>query len=1178
MIHDYIKYDSEYSKILSSVKEQNAAQNKHHIFVSGLCTGASDALLCSLIKDVSPLSASQLILCQNDKECAAVSKMLSEQGLDFPYYRARDFVFTNIFSSYTEECSRLKILHSLCFGKCDGVVTTPSALLQFTMPKSILEQNIVSLEFGQQMPPQELVSRLVYMGYSRTDLVDAPGQFSARGDIVDVLVPIADENDGHAIRIEFFGDEIDRIGLFDINTQRVSENIKKVQIFPVREVLYSDTERELIKKSITQLLKKEKDVEKIKELRSELSACELSTLPFADKYISLIYDKPATLIDYLFGKTVTYIIGSTAVRSALEASSKLSDENIESMISERSVSAKYARYSLGINDFDYFFSKHVTVHLDSFLSGATYTKTSVIFGMQTKQSSVGSNLALLCEDIDNYIRASYKIIVGCTSHSEMQNLAGMFRDKDISVSECYEELPCVGKLQGKIVYITKSTLKEGFELAGARFAYVCFSERTATNKSRLVSAKRKKHASGKKLTSYADLSEGDYVVHEAYGIGIYKGLTKITSADGITKEYITIQYAGADKLFVPAERLEKISKYIGAHSDDGLLKLSKMGGAEWHKQTSKAKASVKKMAKELIELYARRMRKSGFAYPPDDALQQEFDSAFPYEETVSQLEAIDAIKHDMMRAVPMDRLLCGDVGYGKTEVALRAAFKAVEAGKQVAILCPTTILAYQHFRTALSRFGSFPVRIDMISRFRSTKEQKEILRRLKRGDIDIIIGTHKLVYGDVEFKDLGLLIIDEEQRFGVAQKEKLKQFATDIDVLSLSATPIPRTLNMAMGGIRDMSVLDEVPGDRVPVQTYVLEYDASLIYEAIRKELSRGGQVFYLYNKVDDINDVAARIASAIDGINIAVAHGQMDKSEIEDIWQQLVDGKIDVLVCTSIIETGVDVPNANTLIVENADRLGLSQLHQLRGRVGRSSRRAYAYFTYRYGKVLTEIAEKRLRAIREYSQFGAGFKVALRDLEIRGAGNMLGAEQHGHLDAVGYDMYIKLLNEAVLEEKGIVKEEKPPCKIELSVDAYIPERYIASASVRMEMYKRIALILGEEDAEDLRDEMTDRFGDYPKETDTLIEIAVIKAIAEKCGFERIVQSDGQLNFYLSEMKVEIWSSIDLPPDYKLRAVLTSGACMNVKIPRKTTSVECAMRVVNAYFEKYSQNGNLNNT
>ena len=1172
MIHDFVRYDSEYKKILSAIEYQLGMQKKHRIFVSGLCSGAVDALVCSFTSDLYyKHSAPFLVLCGNDKECARVSALFAEQGIYCPYYRSREFVFSNISASHADECGRLSVLHSLIHGGCQGVVTTPSALLQFTISPELLLQNTLKLESGCEYDPSEISKQLVYMGYTRTELVDSHSQFSVRGDIIDICFPSLEGDGEKAVRIEFFGDEIDRIGYFDINTQRVVENCQEVTVIPVREVLYSDDDREQIISAISNLKKRAKDEEVLKLLSQELDSCELSAIPVADKYISLIYKSSSTLLDYLSEKTVSFVIGSNAVRSQLEASCKLLEENIESLLESKTINPKYARYGLGIADFDDYFTKHVSLHLDSFLSGATYSKTSVIFGMRTRQSSATENIELLCEDIESYVHGSYKIVVGCASTTEMQNLSAVLRDKNISVSECYDSLPEADKLIPKVVYITKATLREGFELSAARFSYICFSQKAAANRSKLISAKRKKYSQGKKITSYADLSEGDYVVHESYGIGIYKGLTKITSTDGVTKEYITIQYAGADKLFIPAERIELISKYIGAHSDDGLLKLSKMGGAEWHKQTSKAKASVKKMAKELIELYARRMRKSGFAYPPDDALQAEFDSSFPYEETSSQLEAIDAIKHDMMRAVPMDRLLCGDVGYGKTEVALRAAFKAVEAGKQVALLCPTTILAYQHYQNALSRFGSFPVRVDMISRFRSAKEQKEILRRLKRGDIDIIIGTHKLVYGDVEFKDLGLLIIDEEQRFGVAQKEKLKQFATDIDVLSLSATPIPRTLNMAMGGIRDMSVLDEVPGERIPVQTYVLEYDESVIYEAIRRELSRGGQVFYLYNKVDDINNVAAKIADAIDGINIAVAHGQMDKTEIEGIWQQLIEGNIDVLVCTSIIETGVDVSNANTLIVENADRLGLSQLHQLRGRVGRSSRRAYAYFTYRRGKVLTEIAEKRLKAIRDYAQFGAGFKVALRDLEIRGAGNMLGAEQHGHLDAVGYDMYIKLLNEAVLEEKGEKIPEKIECKLDIKVNAYIPDTYISSTSVRMEMYKRIALILSREDADDLRDEMLDRFGEYPPEVDALVGVAELKALAQNAGIERILHNEGNVSIFPKDMKFELWSMLDLGKvDYKLRVNLTNGACMNFKIPKGSNVLDSSLHVIGNYLEQLS--------
>ncbi|MBQ5809259.1 MAG: transcription-repair coupling factor, partial [Clostridia bacterium] len=603
-----------------------------------------------------------------------------------------------------------------------------------------------------------------------------------------------------------------------------------------------------------------------------------------------------------------------------------------------------------------------------------------------------------------------------------------------------------------------------------------------------------------------------------------------------------------------------------AHSDDGLLKLSKMGGAEWKHAKSRAKSAVSDMAKELIKLYAERMRLPGFAFPKDDDYQREFELAFEYEETDSQLDAILDIKEDMQQPHPMDRLLCGDVGYGKTEVALRAAFKAMEAGKQVALLCPTTILAFQHYTTALARMRDFPIRIEMISRFRTPKQQAEILRKLKRGDIDLIVGTHTLLYGKAEFKDLGLVIIDEEQRFGVAQKERLKQAASGVDVLMLSATPIPRTLSMAIGGIRDMSILDTPPVDRQPVQTYVLEYDALIIEDAIRRELSRGGQVFYLYNRTESINRIAARIAERVPGARVAVAHGQMDKDEIEDVWRSLVNAEIDVLVCTSIIETGVDVPNANTLIIEDADRLGLSQLHQLRGRVGRSGRRAFAYFTFREGKALTEIAEKRLNAIREYAQFGAGFRVALRDLEIRGAGNMLGAEQHGHLDAVGYDLYMKLLSEAVLEERGEKVEKEAECSIDLKIDAYIPESYISSPGQRIEQYKHIATIRTDEDADDIADALLDRYGEYPVCVENLIAIALIKASCQRFGFTRLEQREGQLIFHIPELDAGAWVNMfHALPDFRLRAAPGEPSRVFVQIPKKMTSLKAAQKLLETY-------------
>ncbi|MBQ8005672.1 MAG: transcription-repair coupling factor, partial [Clostridia bacterium] len=619
------------------------------------------------------------------------------------------------------------------------------------------------------------------------------------------------------------------------------------------------------------------------------------------------------------------------------------------------------------------------------------------------------------------------------------------------------------------------------------------------------------------------------------------------TVNGASRDYITIQYAGTDKLFLPTEKLDMVSKYIGARADDGSVKLSKFGGGEWTKAKSKAKAAVKEMAKELIQLYAQRLRRSGIAFPPDDDYQMDFEAAFDYEETPAQLAAISDIKQDMMNSVPMDRLLCGDVGFGKTEVALRAAFKAVLGGKQVAILVPTTILALQHYQTALSRFRSFPVSIDLISRFRTAKQQALTLRKLKRGEVDIIIGTHRLVSKDIEFKDLGLLIIDEEQRFGVAQKEKLKQIAGNVDVLTLTATPIPRTLNMAMSGIRDISVLDDAPGDRLPVQTYVLEHDELIIEEAIRRELRRGGQIFYLYNNVENIKTVAARLSSALPDARITVAHGRMEKDELEDIWSAMLGGEIDILISTTIIETGVDIPNANTLIVENAHRLGLSQLHQIRGRVGRSSRRAYAYFTYPKGRSISEISTKRLEAIREYAEFGAGFKIALRDMEIRGAGNILGAEQHGHLDAIGYDLYIKLLNDAVLEEKGETAEAKPDCTVNLICDAYLPERYVSSSSQRMELYKRIAMIGSPEDRDDITDELYDRFGDMPKSAKNLLDIAYIRAKAMECGVIKIDQVGTEVHIYPVKFDWAIWSELGRLNGGKIKVIMSSSPYLNFR-------------------------------
>ena len=652
-------------------------------------------------------------------------------------------------------------------------------------------------------------------------------------------------------------------------------------------------------------------------------------------------------------------------------------------------------------------------------------------------------------------------------------------------------------------------LSSGCEYPFAKYALItgrAFGESTAARRKK---AKKNKDA----LSSLTDITPGDLVVHQNHGIGRYAGIRRM-EVQGVTKDYLRIEYDKKDVLYVPVTQLDLLSRYT-APGDSDKVKLSRLGGAEWAKTRKRVRAATEQMAQELIELYARRKQARGYAFPPDDTWQADFEQRFAYEETPDQLTAAADIKHDMEQNWPMDRLLCGDVGVGKTEVALRAAFKCVMGGKQCAILAPTTILAWQHFNTAISRMEAFPIRIGLLSRYRSAKEQKETLRGLKAGTVDIVVGTHRLLSNDVKFKDLGLVIIDEEQRFGVKHKEKLKENFIGVDMLTLSATPIPRTLNMALSGIRDMSTIEMPPTERRPVETYVLEYDDGIIAEAIKKELARGGQVYYLHNRVDNIDECAARVGKLVPGARVGVAHGKMTEEQISTVWQQLLDAEIDILVCTTLIETGVDVRNCNTLIIENADRMGLSQLYQIRGRVGRSSRRAYAYFTFQRDKVLTEIASKRLSAIREFTAFGSGFRIAMRDLQIRGAGNLLGHSQHGHMEAVGYDLYVKMLGQAIALAKGEQPApDKSDCLVDINADAYLPEKYIPDAAGRIEAYKRIAAIETADDATDVLDELIDRYGDPPRSVQGLVDISLIRVTAARAGINEIAQKGDALLLY----------------------------------------------------------------
>ena len=778
-------------------------------------------------------------------------------------------------------------------------------------------------------------------------------------------------------------------------------------------------------------------------------------------------------------------------------------------------------------------------------------------------SSYGGSLETAVSDMEQYLDSGFRVVVLCGSETRAKNLKRLLEEKNIPAALEFDctTLPEPGKAQ-----ISVGALSAGVEYPQLSLAILTEGQLTAPAARKKITLK-KEASNRKKLQSYTDLTPGDLVVHAHHGVGRFVGIFKMT-VDGADRDYIKIAYAGSDSLYVPATQLDLVSEYIGGGEDHEKMRLNKLGGTDWARSKSRAKAAAKDLAKGLIQLYAERRKKKGFAFSPDSPWQQEFEEAFAYTETEDQLRCIREIKDDMESPVPMDRLLCGDVGYGKTEVALRAVMKCLMDGKQAAILVPTTVLAQQHYTTAVNRFRAFPVNIAVLSRFQTPKQTKKILESLKAGGVDLLIGTHRLLQKSVEFKDLGLLVIDEEQRFGVSHKEKLKEMAKQVDVLTLSATPIPRTLNMALSGVRDMSTLEVPPKNRQPVQTYVLEHDFSVLVDAMRREIRRGGQVYYLHNRVENIDRVASRIQEMLgEDVRVAVAHGKLSEQQLSAVMQSMIDGESQVLVCTTIIETGIDIPNVNTLIIEDADHMGLAQLHQIRGRIGRGARRAYAYLTFRPGKILSETADKRLSAIREFVEFGSGFKIAMRDLEIRGAGNLLGPEQSGFMMSVGYDMYLKLLEEAVLEEQGETKTKETECTADLNVTANIPERYVASAEQRMDLYRRIAAIRTQDDADDLLDELFDRYGDTPKSVLALVDIALLRAAAARMGITEITQKDQTLQFTMEDMDLKRLATVCGMKKYHARLRVGAGnvPCMTLHLVPKTSVLEQAMELVDAF-------------
>ena len=1130
--------------------------------VSGLSAVHRANLAAGLrLKTGAPL----FVLCPDDTTAENFANDLrSMLGEEVTCLGMRDFTFYSTeAASRQAEQKRLAALFTLAEGRSAVTVASIPGLLQRTIPPETLRRAAFEIDAGGSYPIEDVEAALLRCGYTRTEQVEGAGQFARRGGILDFFSPSEHE----PVRIEFWGDDVDSMGHFDVASQRRTEPLERCVILPAAETLPEMTAggRDALCREIESFAEKygrrrtsENAAALCATLRADADRLRGAALiSDADRYLPVIYPM-ASAADYIPEDALIIFDQPGRCGERARDYTKQLAEDIRELtrrgVLAMSPDAFYLSWEALIKrleDFPVYMAEAFTV-------GRSPLPPRTITSIPAKQlPSYAGSAQAAADDVALYLKQDYRVVVLAADERRAKVLQEFFGGKDIKAL-IYQELKKLPEPGGCAICI--GSISAGMEYPGIRLA-VLTDAQLIRNKTRKKSEK-KLPPGRQKIESCADLSVGDYVVHENHGIGRFAGIVKM-QVDGLEKDYIKISYAGTDSLYVPATQLDMVSKYTGA-GEEKPVKLSKMGGTEWAKTRARAKSAAKDMAKKLIALYAERQRLPGYAFSPDSEWQREFEDNFGYTETDDQLRSIAEIKRDMEASVPMDRLLCGDVGFGKTEVALRAVMKCVLSGKQAAILVPTTVLAQQHYQTALQRFFGFPVNIAVMSRFKTGNQASKVLSDLATGKCDLVIGTHRLLSKDVKFKDLGLLVVDEEQRFGVTHKEHIKELARGVDVLTLSATPIPRTLNMAMSGIRDMSTLEEPPEDRLPVQTFVMEHDWGIIADAIRRELQRGGQVYYLHNRIDDIERTAKKISDLLEDVTVGVAHGQMDKNMLANVMENVANGQIQVLVCTTIIETGIDIPNVNTLIIEDADHLGLAQLHQIRGRVGRSTRRASAYLTFRRDKVLTEVAEKRLNAIRDFAAFGSGFKIAMRDLEIRGAGNLLGAEQSGHMIDVGYDMYMKLLSEAVLEARGIEVPARAECSADLAVAANIPDRYIPSQEQRMDIYRRIALIRTEEEADDLTDELIDRFGDPPPGVNALIHVALLRGEAGKAGVTDISQKQGYLKFTLRDFDMEKLSALYARPEYKGRLRVEAGSrpCVSLRIKAKGRVIDEARAFV----------------
>lgn len=1040
---------------------QKKYRTKSGMTLIGGCVTSQKTHMIYALSDGCPYT----VIVLSDEEKA--KKMLEEYRFleeNVCFYPAKDFLFYQADIHGKELVrERIEAIRMMLEKGKDGVtiITTFDAFMDKMVSKENLQKQIMTLKAGDVVDLEQLICQISGLGYDREAQINGPGQFAVRGGILDIY-PLTEEL---PIRMEFWGDEIDSIRTFDVDSQRSVENLQEITIYPGDES------------------------------KNGKNVSFLDYFPESDT--ALFLDEPVRLLER--GQQVEDEVRKANEMRSLDWEEKGIASEEPQFYSTEEVAKKVNRFS--------------SVGLSALENKHKYFQINEIYNIQTKSVNPYNNsFEMLTKDLSRLKRSKYRVVLISGSRTRAKRLAEDLRDYDLS--SFYSDTPEREVKPGEIM-VCYGHVEVGYEYPMIK--YMVISETDIFGKHKKKKKKRKTYE-GQKIQDFTDLKPGDYVVHENHGLGIYRGIEKI-EVDKVVKDYMKISYADGGNLYIPATQLDLIQKYASA--DAKKPKLNKLGGQEWNRTKKKVRGAVQQIAKDLVELYATRQEKTGFIYEQDTVWQREFEEMFPFEETEDQLLAIEAVKKDMESPKIMDRLICGDVGFGKTEIAVRAAFKAVQENKQVVYLVPTTILAQQHYNTFVQRMKDFPVRVDLLCRFRTPLEQKKTLDDLTKGQVDIVIGTHRVLSKDVQFKDLGLLIIDEEQRFGVQHKEKIKKLKDNVDVLTLTATPIPRTLHMSLIGIRDMSVLEEAPVDRMPIQTYVMEYNDEMVREAIERELSRQGQVYYVYNKVKDIAEITDRIQKLVPDANVSFAHGQMGERQLENIMYDFINGEIDVLVSTTIIETGLDIPNANTIIIHDSDKMGLSQLYQLRGRVGRSNRMAYAFLLYRRDKLLKEVAEKRLTAIREFTDLGSGVKIAMRDLEIRGAGNLLGEEQHGHMEAVGYDLYCKMLNEAVKHLKGELPEDVYTTTIDINIDAYIPNSYIANEYQKLDIYKRIAAIETEEERDDMLEELIDRFGEPPKKVQQLLRIAQLKAEAHK-GYIVSIEQKGERYIFTMYEKAKV--------------------------------------------------------